>query len=207
MAQMRWGAEAPSDNDAARKRLIDAAEACFSRYGVMKTTVEDVANVANVSRATVYRYFGGRDELILGVLLRDGTRFLDGLGRHIDQVEDLQDVIVEGVLHALHTIRQDENLALLFRPDNIGLTTSIAGASNAVFDLTASFLRPYLEQGRADGTLRSGLDLDEAAEWMLRAILTLLTVEGPRKRDEADLRMFLHTFLVPSLIANPRPPS
>ncbi|MBI1843295.1 MAG: TetR/AcrR family transcriptional regulator, partial [Actinobacteria bacterium] len=43
MPKLRWGAEAPTDSDQSRERLIDAAEACFERYGVMKTTVEDVA--------------------------------------------------------------------------------------------------------------------------------------------------------------------
>jgi AcrR family transcriptional regulator len=173
----------------------------------MKTTVEDVAAFANVSRATVYRYFAGRDELILGVLLRDGGRFLEMLGQRLDDAEHLEDAIIDGVLYTLAAVRQDENLALLFAPETAGLTTSIAGASDALFGMTARFLRPYFEKGLADGTLRIGLDLDEAAEWTLRAILTLITVEGPRKRTEAQLRRFVQTYLVPALIATPRPPT
>lgn len=209
MARLRWGTEAPFDTDAARQRLIDAAEACFLRYGVMKTTIDDVAGIAKVSRATVYRYFAGRDELILGVLLRDGARFLEALGHRLDAADDLEAVIVEGVLHTLAAVRQDENLALLFAPGTAGLTTSIAGASDALFGVTAQFLRPYFEKGIADGVLRAGLraglDLDDAAEWTLRTILTLITVDGPRPRTDAQLRRFLQTYLVPALIATPRP--
>ena len=40
MSQLRWGTEAPNDTAAARERLVDAAEACFQRFGVMKTTIE-----------------------------------------------------------------------------------------------------------------------------------------------------------------------
>src|SRR3546814_653757 len=101
MARLRWGTDAPFDTDAARERLINAAEACFLRYGVMKTTVEDVAAHANVSRATVYRYFAGRDELILGVLLRDGGRFLEALGQRLDAAEDLEQAIIDGVVYTL----------------------------------------------------------------------------------------------------------
>lgn len=206
MARLRWGTDAPFDTDAARERLINAAEACFLRYGVMKTTVEDVAAFANVSRATVYRYFAGRDELILGVLLRDGGRFLEVLGHQLDAAQDLETAIVDGVLHTLAAVERDENLALLFAPEAAGLTTSIAGASDALFEMTALFLRPHFEKGLADGTLRIGLDLDDAAEWTLRSILTLITVDGPRKRTEAQLRSFLQTYLVPALIAAPRHP-
>jgi len=203
MTRLRWGAEAPPDSDAARERLIDAAGACFLRYGVMKTTVDDVATIAHVSRATVYRYFGGREDLILGVLLREGERFLSSLGRRMEASVTVQDAIIDGVVLTLAAIRRDENLALLFAPEAAGLTTSVAGASDALFDLTAQFLRPHLERGMADGTLRPGLDLDEAAEWTLRTILTLVMVGGPRQRTEAELRRFLHTYLAPALITAP----
>ena len=200
MARLRWGAEVPNDTGAARERLIDAAEACFQKYGVMKTTVEDVAAVAKVSRATVYRYFAGREELILGVLLREGGRFLDKLRTKIEAEANLEDAIVNGVVYTLKAIRRDENLALLFAPETAGVTTSIAGASEALFALTGQFLRPYFEAAQVTGTMRPGIDLDEAAEWTLRTILSLVSVEGPRKRTEAQLRQFLRTYLVSALL-------
>lgn len=206
MAKLRWGEEAPTDTDAARERLIDAAETCFHKYGVMKTTVEDVATIAKVSRATVYRYFAGRDELILGVLLREGARFLDRLGSRIDAAEDIEEAVLMGVLYTLKAIRKDENLALLFAPEVAGVTTSIAGASEALFTLTADFLLPYFEAAQIAGTMRPTIDLDDAAEWTLRTILSLVTVNGPRSRSEAQLREFLQSFLLPALILNPTPP-
>lgn len=205
MSQLRWGTEAPNDTAAARERLIDAAEACFQRFGVMKTTIEDVARIAQVSRATVYRYFAGRDELILGVLLREGNRFLDRLSVRIAGEPDLSEAIVEGVHFTIRAIQSDENLALLFAPEAAGITTSIAGASEALFDITAQFLRPYFEAAQAGGTLRGGVDLDEAAEWVLRAILSMVTFDGPRPRGDDDLRRFLRTFLVPALVAGGSP--
>ena len=45
----------PHDSDAAHAHFLDAAETCFERYGVAKTTMEDIAKMAGVSRPTVYR--------------------------------------------------------------------------------------------------------------------------------------------------------
>ena len=199
MAQLRWGAEVPNDVESARGRLIEAAETCFKRFGVMKTTVEDVARIAQVSRATVYRYFDGRDELILAVLLREADRFLERLGRHLDALTDLPDAIVEGVVYTIRAIRSDENLALLFAPEVAGITSSVAGASKALFEITGQFLRPYLEAAQAAGSLEHHVDIDDAAEWTLRAILSLVMVDGPRHRSEDELRAFLHAFLVPGI--------
>ena len=203
MAKLRWGTEAPHDTTAARERLIDAAEACFQRYGVGKTTVEDVATAAKVSRATVYRYFADRDELILGVLLREASRFLEGLAAEIDRQSDFERALVNGVLFTVDAVRSDPNLALLFAPDAIGITTSVAGASEAMFALTTAFLRPFFVAARDDGQLRADIDLDDAAEWTVRTVLSLLAVHGPVERTATGQRQFLSTFLAPALVCTP----
>ena len=45
-------------------QLMKAAFAVFSRYGVSKTTVGDIAAEAGVSRQTMYNLYGGRDEIL-----------------------------------------------------------------------------------------------------------------------------------------------
>lgn len=205
MARLRWGEDAPVDPSDARRRLLDAAEACFAHYGVMKTTVEDVAAEARVSRATVYRYFDGRDELILGVLMREANRFLGRLSKRLERGSEFSATVVDGVVYTLDTVRSDPHLAMLFAPDAAGVTGAIAGASEALFAATAEFLRPLLTRAQERGQLRPGVDPDEAAEWILRTILSLLTVRGPVARSEPATRRYLTTFLVPALAAAPPP--
>ena len=67
---MRWGTASPGDPGTARDLLLDAAEACFESSGIGGTTMDDIAKRARVSRATVYRYFAGRDAVVSGVILR-----------------------------------------------------------------------------------------------------------------------------------------
>lgn len=200
MAKLRWGAAAPNNPEAARERLIDAAEACFRRYGLMKTTVEDVASAAEVSRATVYRYFADRDELILGVLLREAERFLERLRRRVAEQPDLGQALIAGVLYTMKSVNSDENLALLFAPEAVGTTSAIAGASAALFSITGDFLRPIFEAARARGELRPDIDIDDASEWLMRVILSFLTVQGPKSRNKAETAKFLEDLLLPSLV-------
>lgn len=203
MTRLRWGDEAPPDADAARARLVDAAEACFRRYGAAKTTMEDVARTARVARATVYRYFRDRDALVLEVVLRDARRFLDSLAATIERQSSFEQAIVEGVLATVAAARTDDSLALLFAPDVIGLTTSIDGAAEALFSVTAEFMRPLLHNAQRRGLMRSDVRLDDAAEWILRMVISLLTVEGPRRRTPAQQRRFLSVFLVAALLPAP----
>src|SRR5579884_535271 len=122
----RWGHDAPADSADGRNRLLDAADACFARYGVVKTTMADVAAEAGISRATLYRYFGDRDQLILGVLLREARGLLARLDEDFMRQDRFEDTVVDGIEFAVDAVREDERLALLFTPEAAGVTGSIA---------------------------------------------------------------------------------
>lgn len=203
MARLRWGADAPQGADEARRRLIDAAEACIDRLGLAKTTLEDVAAEANVSRATIYRYFDGRDELVLGVLLRELERSPDPFEGDLDGVrtpDELADLIVSSSVVLLQRIRTNPKLQLLLSTEGAGVSATIQGASAALFRGYAAELRPLLVQLQGRGLARSDVQPDELSEWILRVILSLLTVDGPVPRDADDERRLLRAFLVPALL-------
>ena len=184
-----------------RTRVVDAAEECFQRFGVAKTTIEDIASGAGLSRATIYRAFeGGRDEIILAVILREATRFLDRLRKRLDPQQGLPTAAIEGVLFTLRTVRENPTLALLFAPEVAGHTGAVAGASQALFDLVREFLRPLLEQARTAGELRPEIELDEAGEFLERIVISLLTVPPPVERSDDDVRRFLELFVLPALM-------
>lgn len=199
---LRWGEVAPAGSEEARERLIDAAEVCLARFGLAKTTVEAVARQASVSRATVYRYFESRDELILGVILRETDRYLTRIRPRMERQESLSEAVIEFVQVTVKAARRDPSLQLLFNAQEASAAAGIiAGSSVALFERVEGFLDPLF--GRFASQLVPGVDRAEASEWVLRVILSLLTVEGPRRRTETAQRRLLERFLVP-VIAGPR---
>jgi AcrR family transcriptional regulator len=201
-ASLRWGAAAPNDPDTARDRLLDAAEACFERSGVSKTTVEDIAKQASVSRATVYRYFAGRDAVVSGVILRATERYLERVRGRVEAQPDLGSAILEFVEVTIRAAHRDETIALLFTSDDsLNSVGIIEGTSVALFEMVAEFLRPMFSAHSDEH--RAGLPIDDAAEWILRSILSLLTVGGPKRRSRDGLDTYLRRFLLPAIIATP----
>ena len=49
------------------ERICDAALTCVARWGLTKTTLEDVARQAGCGRATIYRHFPTRADLVIAV--------------------------------------------------------------------------------------------------------------------------------------------
>ena len=57
----------PERREAKRAQIVDAARRCFSRDGFHQTSMPDIAAEAGVSAGAPYRYFAGKEEIILAI--------------------------------------------------------------------------------------------------------------------------------------------
>ena len=65
--------------------IVDGTLRCLARQGLAKTTVDDIAREAKLSRATLYRTFpGGKDAIVAAVVETEVARLFSSLapGRH-----------------------------------------------------------------------------------------------------------------------------
>lgn len=198
-AGLRWGDNTPGGFDEARERLLDAAEHCFTESGISKTTVEDIAAAANVSRATVYRYYDGRDELMMGVVLRETERFMRRARQRVDEASSLEDALLEFVMMTIKAARRDRILAVLFSVEEAQEAGRVMVEGSVLFfEEVEEFLRPVLQ--RFPSEVRPGLEVGDAAEWVLRVVFSFLTVRGPRRRSNDALREYLRRYLIPAVV-------
>ena len=51
--------------------VLDAAQRCLHRHGVRKTTMEDIARAAGMSRPAVYQYVRNRDDAFRRLAARE----------------------------------------------------------------------------------------------------------------------------------------
>jgi len=65
---------------ARRRQIVEAAVATVARFGLSRTTIEQVARAAKVSPGTVMGYFPTKDDLLIAVL-RDLAEEFDGARR------------------------------------------------------------------------------------------------------------------------------
>ena len=76
-----------------REIIVDATEMLFSRKAFHNISMKDIADEANVSVASIYRYFESQDDLLLAVLLK-----------HIDNVDNLIKALVSAASSSLEDI-------------------------------------------------------------------------------------------------------
>ena len=190
------------DGDAAdvQRRLLDAAEACFAQFGLRKTTMEDVARGAGMSRATVYRHFENRDDLLMGVVEREAHRAKAFLEERLRGIEHPGDYIVEGILLTLSEIPKRPALAMLHTPDAVGMTSRLLLNSERLTSVALEIVLPVIEPARANGLLRENVDVNLMIEWIYRLIDSYLSVPSTTAKSEDELREQLRTMLLPALL-------
>lgn len=194
----------PQDSGAAQAHFIDAAEACFERYGVVKTTMEDIAKMAGVSRPTVYRHFADRDRLILAVIMRRAGSLIGKAQAFIRRHERFEDQLVEGLLFLVKTGRKDPFVRILVSPEHLDMAQQVLGATDAVIDLTQAMWEPILAEAAARGELNPQLDFREIARWLTHVEL-ILVGRFDLATDDDVIRQMLRTFLAPAFRAVPVP--
>jgi AcrR family transcriptional regulator len=167
--------------DDTRQRILEATYACVARWGLAKTTVEDVAREAKVSRATVYRAFpGGRDELITAVVAWATLVFFAKLREQVQGATSLEEVMERGITFAHRSIVEHEVLQRVMQTEPEKLLPALTFESTRIRQGIAGFLSPYLKQRE----LADGVDLAEAADFLARMVLSYIAAPGRWDLDD-----------------------
>jgi AcrR family transcriptional regulator len=183
-----------------RDRIIEAADRCFRRYGVTKTTIEDIAAEVGVSRATIYRYVeGGREEIVLAVLLTEAAEQFGQVIERFADVEDPADRLVAIMVEMVFLNRENDQLSALFNAESLGMGSALPGATDLIMDGMLTMIEPLFEAGREAGQIRADVPDRQIAEWLLRIVMSLLSFEGDAGQSRERSRELLESFLIPSL--------
>lgn len=180
------------------QKVVDAALVCFARWGVAKTTLDDIAREAGCSRATVYRLFpGGKDVVLDAVAGRELRAFFEGLRAELDRTSsDLEDLLVAGIAFASQSIRDHGALQfLLAHEPEVVLPLVAFDRMDIVLDHAAVFCAPWLE-------LHVGKEwAPRAGEWITRMVLSysLVPSDGFDLTTATDARRFVRSFVMPGL--------
>ncbi len=157
--------------------LLQATFACVARYGIAKTTVEDVAREAGMSRATVYRQFpGGKDQLIADTIRWEATRFFAELAVAIDDSPDFETTLEDAIVFARGALAQHAVFQKVLETEPDLLLPQLSVDDSRIRSMVAAFLTTHLEP-EAD-RLAAGLTVAQVADHVSRLLLSFFNAEG-----------------------------
>lgn len=181
-----------------RARICAAAAACFDRYGLRRTSMDDVASAAGVSRKTVYNYFKNKTSLIDEVIAEESRLIVAATTARLDPTLPGPDQIVQAELLLLESARQSRYASAILGPD-AGTLLEVIHSAESTLAVARGFWLPILERLQRSGELRVD-DLDDAVEWLVFIHKALLTQMPAPDADLEPTRRMLHRYVVPALL-------
>ena len=192
-------------NGDVRSTILRAAERCIQRHGIRKTTMDDIAREAKISRPSVYRYFTDREDLLIA-LMNDHSRALtEKARRFIGQYPSVEEGLIEGLIYLAEHGHRDEFTRFLASMDDSEFGRRV-GSTDAFATLTGEFWDPFLDAAEERGDLRPGLDRHDVHVWLGNVGLILMSIlEREEIPNPSGMRNLVRQFVVPAFLATDVP--
>ena len=186
--------------DALFDRVAAAALDEFAEHGIRRTSMEDIARRADVSRMTVFRRFASKQRLVEIVIAREIHRGMQELDLLWEGAETLEDRLVAGFEFAGRYVRGHPLFDRLLRSEPDVLLPPLTLDGGPVLELYRSLIANRL-QAEVNAGRAATTDLDGVAEVIARlAISLLLTRDGTITLDDPhSVRRLVNLTLLPML--------
>ena len=169
------GETAVADEFDRRDQILDAANECFTQLGIQRTSVQDVARMAKVSRGTIYRYFVDRDVLIEAAIEHGAQRFYREVAAAMENKTTLAEKL--GAMAETNAkILLEHRTRNRLMADDAELMRHMVSDGDSAVRRTTKFLEPYVRDAQKRGEVGAGVNVTAASEWLARIIYSFSTV-------------------------------
>jgi AcrR family transcriptional regulator len=97
-------------DEAIRVEVIKAARDLFQRYGLLKTTMEDIARAAGKGKSTLYYYYKSKDEIFEAILKEDMDEVFETVKRSVEDEATAEGKLKTFTVARLKSLDQKVNL-------------------------------------------------------------------------------------------------
>ena len=184
---------------AERERMLDAARAEFIDHGIARTSVATIAQRAGVSRPTLYRHCGDKDQIVAAVVQRDVIDFFTRAKVAVDAFGAVEEKVVEAVVMGLRESREHPLVRALRTYETDSFTERLVDMNTPTYRAMLAIIALMF----ADDQYRAPV-LERALDVALRVIATLLIAPSPYVPTDTDenARAFADRYVVPVLRAS-----
>lgn len=192
---------ATGDRDEPDTTVLDAAFELFCRQGITRTTMDDVARRAGLSRITVYRRVSSKEALVEQVVLREFRRYLDQFVADVSRADNVADRVVLGFVSSLRAVRSNPLMAGVITAEPQLLAPSIMGEDGRTLAVVGRFVAGQLRREQVAGNVAAGVDVELVAELMVRLTMSMLVTPSALVDldDDEQLGALARRYLVPML--------
>jgi AcrR family transcriptional regulator len=190
--------------------ILEATLEQLALTGVRRTSADDIARRAGVNRATLYRRFGGREQLLGSAYLHEATRAIAALERRVPPIPapgtdasfEPADNVVAVFREALRLARDNAVLRRLLEVDREETLVALTVGAGAVLDVAAEVMVARitaLHRWRGTEPPADARSLGYTVARLMQS-LVLTPGSGPALRTRAQQEAYARTVIVPLVL-------
>src|ERR1051325_12127590 len=140
-----------------RERILRAAIDVFAKNGYFNAKVSEIAKAAGVADGPIYRYFDGKEDILLTIFREHTRHYLQTLERDLANVRRPEERIRVAIRHHLETLGRDRALAIVAQVELRHSLKFMSLFSQQEIADYLNILRKVVEGGQREGTFRRNL--------------------------------------------------
>jgi len=165
-----------SANEEREQRILDAAADLFVHYGYDKTTVDDIAREAGVSKGAIYLHFKSKDALFEGLLVRELMTYHE---KWLGLIEaDPKGGTIGGMYkNVLYALSSSVFMSAMFRQDGRVLGSYLRKPDNLFRSQNQSTRFEFVKLMQEAGAMRQDIDPKVVAHIMNMLAYGLVAID------------------------------
>ena len=177
-----------------KEQILRVAQNLFTRFGLAKTTIEDIARRARMGKASIYYYFKSKEAIYQEVINKEGQELRAKLVAAVGKETTPQRKIRTYVLTRMAALKELANYYTAFRDEYLEQYAFIEKAREDYNRFEKEMIRSILQEGVDSGEFEIA-DIALTAEVILAALKGLefhWTIHVPMKTIERNVDTLLN---------------
>jgi len=177
------------------RTILKAAELTFLKNGFNNASMDEIADLANLGKGTIYYYFRSKDEIFLSIIKREADKVYEEIVKRVSKEKSLYEIVKKIISFYLEYFSKNQTFLRLFFPCIAGLIKIEKK------ELLKEYTKSYRKHLKFIKTIISKKIEEERKTFSLKSLLNLINVfqigiglkllEGKEKEAKESLRLFL----------------
>lgn len=174
----RYEAELQQNRVNRKETILGAAKSLFAEKGIENTTMQDIANEANLGIATVFRMFSKKEKIVVAI----ATQGLEEILEVFQKVKALEVTCIEKIEvlldHFIESILNEGGERIKILEDFDMYSTRLEGPLEdieqfqKVYKEVSKTYASIIEDGKKDGSIRSDIDYEASLITLINTFAT-----------------------------------
>jgi AcrR family transcriptional regulator len=145
-----------------KEKIGAAAMQCFARFGLDKTTLDDIARAVNLNKASLYYYYKNKEDIFLDVALREGAQHIAALQQKAESKKGIEKQVLFYLQERIVYYKQVLNMHKIGAETLHRILPTFFKLYQNILKQETLFIARLLKESVKAGTLKNG-DMDKLA--------------------------------------------